>query len=67
VGYLDERGESTEGNVASMLVFVGENWVEHKFVGLHVLRISEDGFRVFLHRWVNWLNSSGIEMVMAAA
>lgn len=66
VGFLNQDGFSSHGEISTMLAFVGEKTVRRKFEGSHVLRISEAGFRSFLHRWVDWLNDSGVAQAMAA-
>lgn len=66
IAYLDAQGHSTFGASAHMLAFVGEVREDRKFVGLHILRISESGFRAFLGRWVDWLNASGVADALAA-
>lgn len=66
VGFLDADGFSTHGEISTMLAFVGEHRVDRKYFGSHVLRISETGFRAFLHRWGDWLNDTGVAQAMAA-
>jgi len=65
VGFLNQDGFSSHGEISTMLAIVGEKTVRRKLEGCHVLRISETGFRSFLHRWVKWLNDSCVAEAMA--
>lgn len=66
VGFVGADGFSTYGEISTMIAFVGESRVKGKYVGSHVLRISESGFRSFLRRWVDWLNDTGLSQELAA-
>jgi len=58
IGYLDADGRSSYGRPVAMYVFVSakrEKEDHDQIVGLHLLRISEENYRVFLSKWVGWL------------
>ncbi|OEO29781.1 hypothetical protein VW23_001665 [Devosia insulae DS-56] len=66
IAYLGADGRSTYREHAEMIALMGEHRVDRKFVGLHVIRIPEAGLRAFLHRWVDWLNRTGLSRALAA-
>lgn len=67
IAYLDQDGSGLDGNRAEKLAFISERRDQTgEVAGYHILRISETGFRSFLHRWVDWLNDSGVAQAMAA-
>ena len=69
IAYLNEDGFSEHGATTGMLAFVSEKRDDkdrRKVLGYHVLRIPEAGFRSFLHRWVKWLNDTGVARAIAA-
>ncbi len=67
IAYLDKDGSGLHGSRAEMIAFISERRDQcGEVVGYHVLRISEDGFRSFLHRWVDWLNDTGLSQALAA-
>lgn len=60
IGYLDDEGRSSYGRQVAMYVFVSGKYDRDnrdKLMGLHLLRISEENYRAFLRKWVNWLQS----------
>lgn len=67
IAYLDDAGRSMFGGRAAMLAMISERRDQEALVvGYHVLRIPEDGFLYFLHRWVEWLNRTGLSDALAA-
>jgi hypothetical protein len=67
ITYLDAKGNSSFGNRAENFALISERRDQAgEVIGFHILRISEAGFRSFLHRWVDWLNDSGVAEAMAA-
>ncbi len=66
IAYLNSNGHAAINEPAAMFAFVGEDRQLRNFRGLHILRISETGFRSFLHRWVDWLNRTGVSSALAA-
>jgi hypothetical protein len=65
--YLDKDGSGLYGSRAEMIAFISERRNQGgEVVGYHVLRISEDGFRSFLHRSVDWLNDTDLLQALAA-
>ncbi len=81
VVYLNDHGETSYGE-ASMLCFVSARHdysrpkcdpldgrcptVMPQILNLRLLRISENGFRQFLARWVHWLTETELANVVAA-
>jgi hypothetical protein len=79
--YLDEDGRTT-GNEAKMLCFVSARPERSKQIcdqregpcpshqpkikDLRLLRIDEESFQGFLHRWVSWLNDRDLQNLTAA-
>lgn len=66
IAYLNADGFGSFTDRAELLALVGERRKDNVTVGYHILRISETGFRSFLHRWVDWLNDTGVAQTMAA-
>ena len=67
IAYLDQHGSGLYGNRAENLALISERRNQAgEVIGYHVLRISETGFRSFLHRWVDWLNETGLSQALAA-
>ena len=67
VAYLDKEGRSIFGGKAAMLALISERRDQAGLVvGYRILRVSEDGFLYFLHRWVDWLNETGLSQALAA-
>jgi hypothetical protein len=67
--YLDKQGLATSGESAEMFCFVSGKYggPKHDILeSLRCLRIKEMDFRDFLHKWVNWLNTSGVKAQIAA-
>lgn len=66
IAYLDKDGSGLYGSRAEMIAFISERRAQGgEVVGYHLLRISEDGFRSFLRRWVAWLNDTGLSQELA--
>lgn len=77
VCYLDAEGRADHFAKTEMLAFVSAVYPkypkEHPLAGrsdmdqapirLKVLRVSEAGFRIFLDRWIEWLNTAGLTTV----
>lgn len=79
--YLSEDGRTT-GNEAKMLCFVSARYERSKQIcdqregpcpshqpkikDLRLLRIDEESFQGFLHRWVSWLNDKDLQNLAAA-
>jgi hypothetical protein len=61
VAYLDEGGRNNrEGYEATMFGFVGTDKKRGKIVGLNVLRVHQNDFKVFLETWAEWLSKTSI-------
>jgi hypothetical protein len=72
--YLDERGRSSRDTSVKMFGFVNgrfrDGWCRYEKnqtcraervpSGLNILRINEVDYHDFLHRWVNWVQDSGL-------
>jgi hypothetical protein len=68
VAYLDKDGRSSYGTPVKMYAFVSgkyEGKEKTELVHLNILRISEADYRQFLHKWVDWLKSSGLGQLAA--
>jgi hypothetical protein len=67
IAYLDEHGQTSYGQPVKMYAFIsGPNVKDQEQpVTLNVLRISEVNYRIFLRRWVEWLESSGLNEMAA--
>ncbi|MBB4170426.1 hypothetical protein [Rhizobium sp. BK538] len=79
--YLDEHGEATAGE-ARMLCFVSARPERTRYIcdkrdgpcpshtpknkDLRLLRVSEEHFQAFLHRWVAWLRDEKLRNLTAA-
>jgi len=59
VTYLDDEGGQSNGK-ASMLGFVSAKMKDHKIIGLHASRISENDFIAFIVSWSEWIAQSGL-------
>lgn len=58
IGYLDADGRSSYERSVAMYVFISAKYDREnrdEVVGLHLLRISENDYRTFLRKWVDWL------------
>lgn len=68
IAYLDAEGRQAYGQSAKMLAFVSAKYVDRGQPPerLKVLRITEQGYLSFLRRWVDWLQSSGLQQALAA-
>lgn len=72
--YLDEHGRSSHDAPVKMFGFVSGKFkggpcphqqeqtcrAERVPVGLNILRISEEDYRDFLRRWVDWMQGAGL-------
>lgn len=72
--YLDERGRSSRDTPVKMFGFVNGRFLDGRCPhekkktcraervpnGLNILRINEVDYHDFLHRWVNWMQDSGL-------
>lgn len=67
IEYLDEEGRTSYGQPVKMYAFISGTYSkkEDKLVVLNVLRISEANYRVFLRKWVEWLEASGFNELTA--
>jgi hypothetical protein len=70
IAYLDEFGRSSVGQPVKMCAFISGKYDDpgnrKRLTGLNVLRISEANYRAFLHKWVVWLQNSGLADQVAA-
>jgi hypothetical protein len=59
VTYLDDDGRNTHGQ-AAMFAFAGARTRNRQIVGLNILRVHEEDFRVFLAAWAEWLTRTPV-------
>jgi hypothetical protein len=63
IAYLDAAGKSTFDQSVAMFAFVSGKYDEDdrtKLIGLQILRVSEENYRQFLHKWVSWLRDCAL-------
>ncbi len=68
IAYLDKDGRTSYGRPVKMYAFVSGKYddLDRKtLIVLNVLRISEANYRIFLRKWVEWLNHSGFNQLAA--
>lgn len=64
ITYLDKDGGATDGP-AAMYGFASAKYEKQqngrsKVVGLHALRVNEDGFFKFIVAWADWIEKAGV-------
>jgi hypothetical protein len=73
IAYLDKDGRSSYGSPVQMYAFVSGKYERYKendkerdkLIGVNILRISEDNYRKFLYKRVEWLKLSGLSRLAA--
>jgi hypothetical protein len=66
IAYLDEDGRTSYGQPIKMYAFISGTYTEEEeLAGLNILRIGEANYRVFLRKWVEWLEASGLNDLAA--
>jgi hypothetical protein len=66
IAYLDAAGISTYDRPVEQYAFVSGGFDrKRRLVRLDILRITESNYRKFLHMWVEWLKSSGLDELAA--
>lgn len=62
--YLDERGRSSSTAPVRRFAFVSTNDPKNP-TKLLFLRIGMADYRAFLQKWVDWLNTAAVDVVLA--
>jgi hypothetical protein len=68
--YLDDAGRQSFGERVTQLAFVSASYPRGEGRQapdqLRALRISEEGFNIFLNNWAQWLGQTGLSLRLAA-
>ena len=67
IAYLDQNGRTSNDEPVKMYAFISGIYgkIGDELVGLSVLRINEENYRIFLRKWVEWLELSGLNEMAA--